>query len=133
MALLFFETFPLVINTLLHSFKPFVVADFFNSMFWLLKNSPVWRDVWELALSWWRMNRWFYEFLRRLPSNKCSYTLRIDIPTLLNWNSGHMTHSAEETGDHLLCFAFSTNNLHISMIRQLSFYTRLLKHDGRTF
>ena len=36
--------------------------------------------------------------------------LRIDRPTLLKRNSGHMTHSAEETGDHLLRCASSTNN-----------------------
>ena len=36
--------------------------------------------------------------------------LRIDRPTLLKWNSGHMTHSAEETGDHLLRSASCANN-----------------------
>ena len=32
-----------------------------KSMFWVLKNTVVWADVWELALSWWRVIR-----LRRL-------------------------------------------------------------------
>ena len=27
----------------------------FKSMFWVLKNAVVWADVWELALSWWRV------------------------------------------------------------------------------
>ena len=34
---------------------------FMKSMFWVLKNAVVWADVWELALSWWRVIR-----LRRL-------------------------------------------------------------------
>ena len=32
-----------------------------KSMFWLLENAVAWADVWELALSWWRVIR-----LRRL-------------------------------------------------------------------
>ena len=32
-----------------------------KSIFWVLKNAVVWADVWELALSWWRVIR-----LRRL-------------------------------------------------------------------
>ena len=28
-----------------------------KSMFWVLQNAVVWADVWELALSWWRMIR----------------------------------------------------------------------------
>ena len=28
-----------------------------KSMFWLLKNAVVWADMWELALSWWRVIR----------------------------------------------------------------------------
>ena len=32
-----------------------------KSMFWVLKNAVVWANVWELALSWWRVIR-----LRRL-------------------------------------------------------------------
>ena len=32
-----------------------------KSMFWVLKNAVVWANVWELALSWWRVI-----YLRRL-------------------------------------------------------------------
>ena len=35
---------------------------------------------------------------------------RIERPTMLKWNSRHMTSCAEETGDHLLRSDFCTNN-----------------------
>ena len=40
----------------------------------------------------------------------CGVTLGIDRPTMVKWNSRHMTSFAEETGDHLLRSYFSANN-----------------------
>ena len=40
----------------------------------------------------------------------CGVALRIDRPTMLKWNSRHMTSFAEETAHHLLRSDFSINN-----------------------
>uniref|UniRef100_A0A0K2T6I6 Uncharacterized protein n=1 Tax=Lepeophtheirus salmonis TaxID=72036 RepID=A0A0K2T6I6_LEPSM len=52
----------------------------------------------------------FCELLRRLQQKDCEVPLRIDRPTMLKWNSRHMTSFAKETGDHLLQTTYFSNN-----------------------
>ena len=40
----------------------------------------------------------------------CGVLLRMDRPTMVKWNSRHISSLAEETGHHLLRSDFSTNN-----------------------
>ena len=71
-----------------------------NSTFWPVKKALGWADVWELALSWWPMIRLIKQIV---------VPLRINHPTMLKWNSRHLTRFAEETG-HLLWSDFFRNS-----------------------
>ena len=56
---------------------------------------------------------WFQPmFVFRISPNTLGVPLRIDRPTMLKWNSHHMSSFAKETGHHLLRSNFSTNNFH---------------------
>ena len=52
----------------------------------------------------------FSNFTEDFRQTNCGVPLRIDHPTMLKWNSRHMTSFAEETGDHVLRSASSMNN-----------------------
>ena len=52
----------------------------------------------------------FSNFCEDFRPTNCGVSLRIDRPTIIKWNSHHMTSFADETGDHLLRGASSTNN-----------------------
>uniref|UniRef100_A0A0K2TFH4 Uncharacterized protein n=1 Tax=Lepeophtheirus salmonis TaxID=72036 RepID=A0A0K2TFH4_LEPSM len=48
-------------------------------------------------------------FSKDFRQTNCDIPLRTDCHTMLKWNSRHMTSFAEETGDHLLRSASTTN------------------------
>ena len=124
-----------------------------NSTFWPVKKALIWADMRELALPLWKMIRLFlfFEFLQR----NCGVPLRIDHGTMFKWNSRYMTSVGEETGDHLLRSAFSTNNFGFGLYSKAHMvdccfvsgsyidrfmichlwrsYKRLLKHRHRIF
>lgn len=51
-------------------------------MFWGLKNTVVWADMWEQALSWWRMSSFVPDCLKdNLQTNDC-------VPLRINCSSG---------------------------------------------
>ena len=52
----------------------------------------------------------FSNFSEDFRQRHCRVPLRIDSPTMLKWNSHHMTTFAEETGYHLLRNNFLTDN-----------------------
>ena len=52
----------------------------------------------------------FSNFSENFRQTNCGVPLRMDRPTMLMWNSRHMTSFAEKTGHHLLRSDFSTNN-----------------------
>lgn len=163
MALLFFKIFALMINTLLHSFKPFVIAVFpflsrhlknmvfgrFNCFFGARKSLTTQftfdiREQEEVIGCQVRTKRRMSHQFDVLTAQKFTCLTRCvrarivmmendsslavvftnffedfrqtngrvyhSELTVLKRNSGHMIHSAEETGDHLLRRASSTNN-----------------------
>ena len=104
---------------------------FFNSIFWRRKslNTHFLLDNkinhWEVRAvrrithqfdvpmyenSYWCSLLRFSNFSEDFRQTNCGVPLRIDRPTMLKWNSRHMTSFAEETGHHLLRSDFSTNN-----------------------
>ena len=52
----------------------------------------------------------FSNFPEDFRQTNCGVPFRIDRPTMLKWNSRHMSSFAEETADNLLRSASTTNN-----------------------
>ena len=58
----------------------------------------------------------FSNFTKDFRQTNCGVPLKIDRPTMLKWNSRHMTSFAEETGDHLLRSDFIFEDPHVGLL-----------------
>ena len=81
---------------------------------WVLKNAVVWVDVWELALSWWKVIclRWLVSLISWKTTGKQMGVYHSEL-TILRWFSGTIATCPvfpKKTGNHLLGSASCSSN-----------------------